>query len=121
MDNLENNKLIAEFMGATIQEPYDSLEGLSGLMFYYPKDSSPALYRNLPLSAIKYDSDWRWLMSVVEKISDIDNQADIELAAEFDRVTPQLIRGGTSILCDKAGVYRRVVEFIKIYNNYMQS
>lgn len=54
MENLtDNNKLIAEFMGAFI-------EG-NGFM-YFPSEG-----RHHRLTEIKYHSSWDWLMPVVEK------------------------------------------------------
>lgn len=64
---LEGNKLIALFMGAKVHQAYSDTQGLSGLMFYYEKDTSPEIFRNLPLSAIKYHSSWDWLIPVIRK------------------------------------------------------
>ena len=129
---LESNKLIAEFMGAEVQQPYSEIEGLSGLMFYYPKDTSPDIFRNLPLSAIKYNSSFAWLMPVIDKIEALyEGNVSITIsgvrchlslimgtrypiATDFIEDIPQCYSGS----CDSKiiAVYTTVVEFIKWYN-----
>lgn len=61
-----------------------------------------------------YHSSWSTLMPVVEKIKDIDNQADIEFAVLRDQANLEIFH--TSIFCPLDAVYERVIEFIKWYN-----
>lgn len=65
---IEDKILIAKFMGADVIQAYSKTDDQDGLIFYYPKDTSPSMYRNLPSNAIKYDTDWNWLMRVVQKM-----------------------------------------------------
>jgi hypothetical protein len=92
---LEGNKLIAKFMGTL-----------------YHQDEK------ITATIVKYHSSWDWLMPVVEKIKDIDNQADIETAKilEFFKDDEDVNIFHTSIFCHLQEVYNRVVVFIKWYN-----
>ena len=53
MNTIENNKMIAEFMG---------LEMLNDLQIKTPKDGG------IFLSELKYHTSWDWLMPVIKKI-----------------------------------------------------
>lgn len=55
--NTENNILIAEFMGYEIKTPQGKLLNLK-INVWYPDN-------------FKFDSDWNWLMEVVEKIESL--------------------------------------------------
>jgi hypothetical protein len=61
MNTTENNKLIAEFMGA---------KEIRKDNFQFPKNG---IYSGLPiqLNSLKYHWDWNWLMEVVQKIESI--------------------------------------------------
>ena len=54
-NDIENNKIIAEFMGAKLTKD---------LKIMYPVYEGDSSY----VKNLKYHSDWNWLMSVVEKI-----------------------------------------------------
>ena len=54
----ENNRLIAEFMGATLTKD---------LQIMYPVFEGDSSY----VKDLKYHSNWNWLMEVVEKIESI--------------------------------------------------
>ena len=107
----ENNKLIAKFMGAVFHKHINEWYDWDGL---YMGES------------LRFDTSWDWLMPVVEKIENI--QDDVEnnsiRAHKFDVEIRQhccTIHGteievtemGSKILC----VYYAVVEFIEWYNN----
>jgi hypothetical protein len=100
MDTKYGNELIGKFMGD------DELNG-------YPKDTSD--YRDPNWYSPLYDRSWKWLMPVVEKIRDIDNQGDEEYYRLKDEVNLEIFN--TSILCWIDGVYERVIQFIEWYNN----
>lgn len=70
-------------------------------------------------NSLRYHSSWSSLMEVVEKISDIDNEADEELFDLLKQSNLQILN--TSILCHKEGVYERVVEFVEWYNDYCEN
>ena len=73
MENiLENNKLIAEFMGLTfvnnIIKIKDNLRGTA---------LEDAEYLQANGANLPFDSDWNWLMEVVEKIESLGHGVDI--------------------------------------------
>jgi hypothetical protein len=111
---LKGNQLIAEFMG--------------GKIAYFSVTNLPH-YRNLPygrtitFSELKYHSSWYWLMPAVEKIKDIDNEADIEMAKmlEFFKDDEECNIFHTSIFCHLKEVWNRTVVFIKWYNAKCQT
>lgn len=113
----DNNKLIAEFMG-------------------YKKSIANTWFKDkkiVQLSSFKYDSDWNWLMEVVERIESlgvnfwiVKNKVKLtivgELAkklsdslydTEFEGYDFEYYIEGTKI----EATYQAVVEFIKWYNN----
>ena len=108
MKNLENNKLIAEFMGLTI-----ITDGISLFDTNYK-----------PLK--DYHADWNWLMEVVEKIEYVlplfpnDNSFNVTIGSTKYCV----IQDSNGELVEFIGqektrilsVYKAVVEFIKWYN-----
>ena len=101
---MENNKLIAEFMGLGKAEPYyieDENNQETNLVF------SPAL---------KYNSDWNWLMEVVEKIESLGYRVTIvrhicriDLTEESKLIISEDIK-------KIEAVYTACLEFIKWYN-----
>jgi len=107
MKNLENNKLIAEFMGL--------LKDKNG---YYKKDGE-ILY---VLSELDYSSSWDWLMPVVEEIETLSyNKGEVLITVNHQNYsiceikTPFKTFGllGTKKI---QVVYETVIEFIKWYN-----
>ena len=87
---MENNKLIAEFMG---------IKSTNGLVF---QDANTKEFH-----AIKYHTSWDWLMPVVQKIEDYlsDNVGKV---GYFD---DGLISNDIEVR------HKAVVDFIKQYNN----
>lgn len=94
--NIQNNKLIAEFMGLstiTFDESMYVLKWQNNLI--QKKDDS----------IFKFDSDWNWLMPVVERILSLKNVYAQERQKVFKSITP-----------DIKETYEACVEFIKWYN-----
>jgi hypothetical protein len=118
MNTTENNKLIAEFMGLKIIT--------DGISFF---DTN---YKALK----RYDTDWNWLMEVVEKISRIPNRNEnglyaYEVCVELSPITGITIEdmyrrnfGGEEGYEKQVfykddfltNTYKAVVEFIKWFN-----
>ncbi len=97
MNTQENNKMIAEFMGAEkthIQSVGD---------IYCPV---PSKNGSEYADKLQYHSSWDWLMPVVEKIlNKSDNDELIERFYEIQNVIP-----------NREATYNAVVEFINQYN-----
>ena len=113
MKTIENNKLIAEFMGLNLHQ---------GVW----RKSTLATERKIcKEDALKYHEDWNWLMVVVEKIESIEYgiyQVDIlqegckileRCRLLIDNRVGKLESDTTKI----ESVYLACVEFIKWYNN----
>lgn len=121
---IENNKLIAEFMGAYIEN--GSNERYNMLTYH---NFPPAKNSNLIHTAIvcgvedmQYHTSWDWLMPVVEKIEDID---EINVFIESNGTQIYDWRKKTDIVNNIADisfvhkiehVYDAVVKFTKWYN-----
>ena len=97
---MEDNKLIAEFMGMS---PHDHDGGCVVQMTHQGNEV-------VLVSSLKYHTSWDWLMPVVRQVLtsiDID-WADYEGDDELK----------FNVLdCDISGVHKEVVEFIKRYSN----
>ena len=99
---MNNNKLIAEFMGLPLVPCSIGTEhGVVTEGYKHPKVDVPVIP-----SGMQYKYSWDWLMPVVSKCfktGDDTHQWDDIMDAMFT--------------CDISIVYAQVVEFIKIYNN----
>jgi hypothetical protein len=99
MNTLENNRLIAEFMNYNLEIVNNEV--------YFTHDD---MLESLSDEELHYDTDWNWLMEVVEKISDILHYS---LNATLDFLSEKQESDG---LYTKEEVYNACVEFIKWYN-----
>jgi len=128
LEILEDKSLVAQFMGAKVEKPYSDYDDISGSMFYYSKEyPSPHIFLNVPLSGIKYDSCFSWLMPVIEKIAKLKLYDDSELEfsaypitfGRFDdglfmfRLNNFPLHTATTLI---EAAYEGVVEFILWYN-----
>ena len=108
MNNIiENNKLIAKFMGFVADKSFEVklVDGINTSYYYYKDD---VMY--LP-ETMCYHSDWNWLMEVVEKC--------LVGEAEYNEdEAKKAIREIYESLCNIniSSVYNACVEFIKWYN-----
>ena len=123
---IENNKLIAEFMGVFDKILSTSnIHSWSDAPFYYTtEDTREKVIKNIS-KYTKYSKDWNWLMKVVEKIESIEYgiyQVDIlqegckileRCRLLIDKRVGKLESDTTKI----ESVYLACVEFIKWYNN----
>ena len=106
----KNNKIIAEFMEYKKNTP-------SKDFFQHPTEKN----RYDRIEFLSYNSDWNWLMEVVEKIESIlpdDSIITIEYKNCFipvlDDEEPFTIEGGGKTKIE--AVYNACLEFIKWYN-----
>lgn len=96
---MDNNKLIAEFMGLKdgdkyFSPPLEEAESIGLGMYVYPDE-------------MRYHASWDWLMPVAQKIEE-----------ECGGVPKQLL--DVSFYDEIGDVYQAVVEFIKTYNDEQQ-
>ena len=108
MNTTENNKIIAEFMGLSYCEKYQ-FEG-----WYKNHEHNERVYELL------YDTDWNWLMEVVEKIESLDYWVEI-LGGYYNQCNigkqnniKNLIERDSETKIE--AVYNACIEFIKWYN-----
>ena len=99
-NKMDNNKLIAEFMGLSIKE---------GVSYYTDQDDMFFMGVEVEEPYLPFDEDWNWLMCVVDKIEDYlsDNVGEV---GYFD---DGLVSNDIEVR------YQAVVEFIKEYNKYI--
>ena len=127
MRTIEDNKLIAEFMGYTAKDK-DSVEAtLIGSKYYWHIGNKMFYYIQGDWHVEDYllfHIDWNWLMKVVDKIEDITNNDEtyryiIEILGttvnviETDRIIPI---AETFERTKIEATYKAVIEFINFYN-----
>ena len=101
MNTTENNKLIAQFMGAEI-------DGLNYRVVTYD-NIKVCMHPNI----LNYHKDWNWLMKVVETIFlTVDEERESE--DDWDFLTKQI--KNSFYFPNIEEVYNSCVEFIKWYN-----
>tara|TARA_R100000951_G_scaffold46371_1_gene39411 strand:+ start:210 stop:653 length:444 start_codon:yes stop_codon:yes gene_type:complete len=93
---MKNNKIIAEFMGMTIDNNDKSM------MIFKTPQGNDIIY----IDELKYHCSWDWLMPVIEKIKEIRPLPD-----EHDDSFSWVCRSS-----DIEAEYNSIVEFIKEYN-----
>ncbi len=113
MCTIDNNKLIAEFLGYVQPHP-----DYPNSTYWYKKDEST-------LTILSFNYDWNWLMKVVDKIESIeDDEGLYKYIIEILGTTVNVI--DTSQIKPIAetfertkieATYKAVIEFINYYNN----
>lgn len=109
---MTDNEIIAEFMdGVTFDE--------SGQCTDPERKYSwrPGVYDPLRVEHLQYDTNWSWLMPVVEKIESLGHYVmigtgDVEIGNDDVPVSVSYEDGDTKIKL----VYLAVIEFINFYN-----
>ena len=104
MDNIvENNKLIAEFMGWKENKDMEVKLTSGGITYYFQKNDEACIPETMC-----YHSDWNWLKLVLEKISYLnkDNFSDETKQALEDLLS-------LSLFSAKENVYKSIINFIK--------
>ena len=97
-----DNKLIAEFMGVDIIPLEQFVVGVQSTIARIKigrKDYICPMIEGYLLEHLQYHTSWDWLMPVVEKIYQLDSNADF-----FGSINLE-------------ATYKEVVEFIKTYNS----
>ena len=108
-----NNKLIAEFMGISIDGD-----------FAYIEDEGSPLEEVMPINKLNYHTSWDWLMPVIEKIESLGYTFEKNYQ-RVDKDWQSLIVKGNDILYQEFNKnslqcsYYVVVEFIKENNKYI--
>ena len=104
---IENNKLIAEFMGVFDKIlSTGNIHSWSDAPFYYTtEDTREKVIKNISKYS-KYSKDWNWLMQVVEKM--------LNVSLELDSM--EMYYNITDAIPDITKTYEKSVEFIKWYN-----
>ena len=118
MRNIDSDKLIAEFMGATFHESKNYFDELEQLVSFSETSTRPprCLMTSFFLSDLKYHSSWDWLIPVCQKL---DNNHDygefigdyIELCNAMDDIVA---------LYTISNLYDIVVDFIIWHNKTIQ-
>lgn len=106
---VQNNKLIAEFMGDSFRTSPNVIENLKGLRLKYPKKWGEYL---------RFNSSWNWLMPVVKKINTLEDVEStvtiycgrIVIQADFKEVVEV---GGS----EEIDLFEALVKFVKWYND----
>jgi hypothetical protein len=102
MNNIENNKLIAEFMGFELQTNPNE----KWFNQWFTKETLNKPYHNR-IEILHFDTDWNWLMEVIETILNIcAENDDLEKYAVITDNIPYI-----------QPTYNACIEFIKKYNN----
>jgi len=100
--NIENNKIIAEFMGNLTNE--------NNIVVW--KNAPKYINELTRLEDAKYHTDWNWLMEIVEKIY----QTDLYYDKYIDFNSSMFSSGKIELSTKISSVYNGCVEFIKWYN-----
>jgi hypothetical protein len=100
MNNIENNKLITEFMGNIIRDN----------IVYFP------MLQECTIDELEYDTSWKWLMPVVEEIWRIIGKRKSLFYFEVDDELTIYGKEEPSMDNNKSNCYSAVIEFIKWYN-----
>jgi len=122
---LNGNILIDQFMGATISQDYNKIEGeQDGLGFYFKKEDAPGTTLRYSSNGILYHSDWNWLMSVVLKMTAMYkeyseyNNTFPPYSHLYMEANPIFAFSTTEIDTNitKESLWQECVDFIKWYN-----
>jgi hypothetical protein len=108
MNNIENNRLIAEFMGYNEEIVNDEI--------YF---TLPDMLESLSDEELHYHSDWNWLMEVVEKIENYNEYTNVLFTPQGCEINCYIENGFLfSNDCNTKieAVYNACIEFIKWYN-----
>lgn len=121
MNTVENNKIIAEFMGLELEETISTKFVYARNEFNNPNKENDYQTNFYEEQELKYHYDWNWLMQVVEKIEGLRNtDGDVVAYVRFENQYCE-IQLFDSIFCNEGktkidAVYNTALEFINWYN-----
>ena len=106
MENLENNRLIAEFINYNLEIVNNEV--------YFTHDD---MLESLSDEELHFDTDWNWLMEVTRKIEELGN--DVLITTNYIQIT--FDEGEKFIVIEDfnikiTSVYDACIIFIKWYN-----
>jgi hypothetical protein len=101
-NKMNDNKLIAEFMGAVLGKKIVAFPDIK------LEDNLGIISNNRSFEDLHYHSSWDWLMPVVIKCFEVDEQTNDNLNFKLNDALLE-----TNI----DSLYQAVVEFINQYNN----
>ena len=105
---LENNRLIAEFLG-------QKSEVCEFPQFGYI-DTKGDFITEFNYNKFKFHKDWNWLMFLVEKIEELGFETSLDKNGFFVRYNGSNTQSGLFNKNKIESVYSACVEFIKCYN-----
>lgn len=103
METIENNKLIAEFMGLETTLTH------KGIKQYYQREYNSGMWYEE--HELRYHLSWDWLMPVGQKCYKIDDEEGFD---NMDWVYMRLVDAVSTLNLNS--IYQAVVEFIKYHN-----
>ena len=77
---MKNNKLIAEFMGISIDGE-----------FAYIEDEGSPLEEVIPINKLNYHNSWDWLMPVIIKMADAREDTHYKLYKTIDEAYEEVV------------------------------
>jgi hypothetical protein len=108
MKTKENNRMIAEFMGAKITD----INGIQKPIYY------PIMGKSV--NKLKYHESWDWLMPVVDKIESLEgtngNNYKFTIQNETSYIDCTNIISSPSAKYKIESAYEVVISFIEFYN-----
>lgn len=119
---IENNKLIAKFMGWKIWEHNNGLDLCVIPEFFVPEDIMHNIYDVISPEEMRFKSSWDWIFPVLKKIKSCG--CIVEISFCFNIECRICIIGDKqekainiySELNGIEGVYDCIIQFIKYYN-----
>lgn len=104
MNTTENNKIIAEFLGATNNNHPDDYEMFGIISNIEDGENEKHYFKS---EEMLFNSDWNWLMEVVVKCKESQTFGSQNLITDIDNALIE-----TTI----ENIYCRCIDFIKWYN-----
>ena len=110
------NKIIAEFMGLKPKMESPDIYVFNDMPYFSVRENNPEDVMNAIVKYSKYNSDWNWLMQVVEKIEKL--KCTVVIEKNICRIHKGGLHFGHAYKFETKieAVYNACLEFIKWYN-----